>query len=119
MTRPADLPEHERAHLDDLLASYPQLTALAEHLRAFAEVLTNRHGADLHGWMSRVDASDLPALHSFVRGLRKDLPAVVAGLSLTYSNGPMEGANTKVKLLKREMYGRAGFPLLRQRILLS
>jgi transposase len=42
----------------------------------------------------------------------------VAGLTLPYSNGPMEGANTKVKFLKRQMYGRAGFPLLRQRILL-
>ncbi len=69
--------------------------------------------------MSMVDASDLPALHAFVRGLRKDLPAVVAGLTMPYSNGPIEGANTKVKLLKRQMYGRAGFPLLRQRILLS
>jgi transposase len=69
--------------------------------------------------MSRVEASDLPAMHVFVRGLRKDLPAVIAGLSLPYSNGPIEGANTKVKLLKRQMYGRAGFPLLRKRILLS
>ena len=41
-----------------------------------------------------------PAMHAFVRGLRKDLPAVVAGLSMAYSNGPIEGAN-KVKLLKR------------------
>jgi hypothetical protein len=48
--------------------------------------------------MSAVEASDL--LHAFVRGLRKDLPAVVAGLSLPYSNRPIEGANTKVKLLK-------------------
>jgi len=49
----------------------------------------------------------------------EDLPAVVAGLTLPYGNGPMEGANTKVKFLKRQMYGRAGFPLLRQRILLA
>jgi len=69
--------------------------------------------------MSAVEASDLPALHAFVRGIRKDLDAVVAGLSLPYSNGPAEGVNTKVKLLKRQMYGRAGFALLRRRILLS
>ena len=69
--------------------------------------------------MSLVDTDDLPALHGFVHGLRKDLPAVVAGLTLPYSNGPIEGANTKVKLLKRQMYGRAGFALLRQRILLA
>ncbi|SDG53588.1 transposase [Pseudonocardia oroxyli] len=69
--------------------------------------------------MSAVDDSDLPALHGFVRGLRKDLPAVVAGLTLPYSNGPIEGTNTKVKLLKRQMYGRAGFALLHRHILLS
>jgi hypothetical protein len=54
--------------------------------------------------MSLKEASDLLALHVFVRGLRKDLDAVVAGLTLPYSNGPSEGANTKVKLLKRQMY---------------
>lgn len=69
--------------------------------------------------MNAGDSGDLAPLHAFVRGLRKDLPAVLAGVTLHYSNCPIEGANTKVKLLKRQMYGRAGFPLLRQRILLS
>ena len=88
-------------------------------MRLFAELLTTRRGGDLEQWMGVVEAADLPALHAFVRGLRKDLPAVIVGLSQPYSNGPIEGANTKVKLLKRQMYGRAGFPLLRRRILLS
>jgi transposase len=92
---------------------------LAEHVRTFAELLTTRRGGELEQWMSAVETADLPALHAFVRGIRKDLPAVVAGLSQPYSNGPIEGANTKVKLLERQMYGRAGFPLLRRRILLS
>jgi transposase len=56
-------------------------------------------------------------LHGFVHGLRMDLAAVVAGLTLPYSNGPIEGANTKY--LKRQMCGRAGFALLRHRILLA
>jgi transposase len=119
MPRPAELPEHERSHLDELPASCPHLTVLAKHVRAFAELLTTRRGADLERWMIGVEGSELTALHPFVRGLRRDLPAVVAGLSLPYSNGPIEGANTKVKLLKRQMYGRASFPLLRQRILLG
>ena len=89
MTRPADLPEHEGSHLDDLLAgACPHLTILTEHIRAFADLLTTRRGNNLEDWMSAVEASDLPTLHSFVRGLRKDLPAVIAGLSLPYSNGP-------------------------------
>jgi transposase len=81
--------------------------------------LTCRQPADLDAWMTTVEADDLPALHAFVHGLRMDLPAVVAGLTLPYSNRPMEGANTNVKFLKRQMYGRAGFALLRQRILLA
>jgi transposase len=119
MSRPAELLAHERSHLDELLAGCPPLAVLADHVRTFADLLTTRRGADLEDWMTAVESSDLPALHAFVRGLRKDLHAVVAGLSLPYSNGPIEGTNTKFKLLKRQMYGRAGFALLRQRILLS
>jgi len=119
MTRPAALPEPDRARLDQLLGDCPHLMVLAEHVRTFAALLTDRHGAELEGWMSAVEASELPVLHGFVRGLRKDLPAVVAGLSLPYSNGPSDGVNTKVKLLRRQMYGRAGFALPRRRILLS
>jgi transposase len=119
MTRPENLPAHHRRHLDDLTSSCPQMTALADRVREFAAILTQRRGHDLQAWITAVRGDELPALHTFVHGLRKDLPAVVAGLTLPYSNGPMEGTNTKVKLIKRQMYGRAGFALLRQRILLS
>jgi transposase len=68
--------------------------------------------------MDGVDSEALPALHAVVQGLRKALP-VQAGPTRPYSNRPVEDANTKIKLLKRQMYGRAGFDLLRQRILLS
>ncbi|MER7894560.1 ISL3 family transposase [Micromonospora sp. NPDC094482] len=119
LTRPEDLPTHYRSHLQELLAACPHLTVLAQRVGEFAGLLTQRRGEDLEPWMTAVDAVDLPALHGFVRGLRMDETAVVAGLTLPYSNGPTEGANTKVKLLKRQMYGRAGFALLRQRILLA
>jgi hypothetical protein len=95
MTRPAEPPEHDRGRLEDLLASCPHVTVLAEHVRAIAEMLTIRRGADLESWMTAVDASDLPALHAFVRGLRKDLNAVTAGLTLPYSNGPQRGRQHK------------------------
>lgn len=88
-------------------------------MREFAVILTQRRGHDLDDWISTARADDLPVLHSFALGVEKDKQAVIAGLTLPYSNGPMEGTNTKVKLLKRQMYGRAGFALLRQRILLS
>jgi transposase len=119
MTKPTELPTQHRDQLRDLLTACPHLTVLAERIGQFAGLLTERRGHDLNAWMTTVDADDLPALHGFVHGLRIDLPAVVAGLTLPYSNGPIEGANTKVKFLKRQMYGRAGFALLRQRILLA
>jgi transposase len=119
MSRPERLPAHHGNHLDELLETCPHLQVLAGRIREFASLLTNRRGHDLDAWMTSVAADDLPALHGFVHGLRMDLPAAVAGLTLPYSNGPIEGANTKVKFLKRQMYGRAGFALLRQRILLA
>lgn len=119
MTRPGDLPDHIRRHLDDLAASCTHLTALTQRVREFAAILTGRHGHELPTWIKRVRIDDLPTLHSYTNGLEKDIDAVIAGLTLPYSNGPMEGVNTKTKLIKRTMYGRAGFPLLRQMILLS
>ncbi|MEU6332486.1 transposase [Streptomyces sp. NPDC047049] len=64
-------------------------------------------------------ADDLPALHTFVTGLGQDLDAVVAGLSLRYRSGAVEGHNNKIKTLMRQMFGRANFDLLRKRVLLS
>jgi transposase len=119
MTKPEHLPEHHRSHRQDLLAACPHLAMLDQRVGEFAGLLAERRGEDLDAWMTAVDGDDLPALHSFVHGLRMDLPAVVAGLTLPYSNRLTDGANTKVKLLKREMYGRAGSALLRQRLLLA
>ncbi|WP_371674242.1 transposase [Streptomyces sp. NBC_00289] len=76
-------------------------------------------GPDLNKWITSVRAEDLPALHTFVTGLGQDLDAVVAGLSLRYSSGAVEGQNNKIKMLKRQMFGRANFDLLRKRVLLT
>ncbi|GIG93051.1 hypothetical protein Pen02_79870 [Plantactinospora endophytica] len=66
-----------------------------------------------------VDSTDLPHLHTFTRGLGLDCDAVNAALTHPFHNGGTEGVNTKTKLIKRQMYGRAGFALLRHRILLG
>ncbi|MGO4617553.1 transposase [Nocardia sp. 2YAB30] len=74
----------------------------------------------LHRWAGDDPReAGLPELEPFLRGLDQDHDAAVAGLTLPYSNGPCEGVNTKTKLLERQMYGRAGFRLLRHRILLG
>lgn len=67
--------------------------------------------------MTTVEADDLPHLHRFVRGLRADYDAVRNGLTLPHSSGAVEGNVNRIKMIKRQMYGRAKFDLLRKRIL--
>jgi transposase len=69
-------------------------------------------------WIAGVEADQLPDLRSFTAGLKRDLDAVVNGLSLPYSSGAVEGNLNRIKMLKRQMYGRASFVLLRKQVLL-
>ncbi len=90
-------------------------------MRSFAALLTpaDDNAKQLTGWITQARAEDLPYLHAFTRGLELDRDAVNAALTCNYHNGGTEGVNTKTKLIKRQMYGRAGFPLLRHWILLG
>ena len=74
-------------------------------------------GENLDGWLKDAEESRSTAMRSFALGLRKDLDAVKAGLTQEWSNGSVEGFIHKLKLLKRQGYGRAGFELLRARML--
>jgi transposase len=117
---PARLDPAGAAALQVITARCPELDALARHVTGFAKILTGRHGARLDAWMAAVDADPgQPDLQSFTTGIRQDYQAVRNGLTLPWSSGLVEGLNTRTKLLKRQMYGRAAFPLLRKRILLT
>jgi transposase len=69
------------------------------------------------GWLEQVDADDQPELHTFAAGIRLDLAAVTAGLSLPYNSGATEGDVNRLKAIKRQMYGRASLDLLRKRVI--
>ncbi|MGX1546223.1 ISL3 family transposase [Streptomyces adustus] len=116
-------PDHLRAEeeqqLDDLLSRCPQSATLRSHVGAFARMICDRTGADLPAWIRGVRADELPHLHAFSDGLERDMGAVVAGLTLPWSSGPVEGHVNRIKMLKRQMYGRASLPLLRKRVLLA
>jgi transposase len=86
-------------------------------VRDFLTIAHKREGERLDPRIEAVQASQIPELQHFVTGILKDKEAVVAGLTLTYSNGPVEAQVQKLKLVKRSMYGRAKLPLLRQRLL--
>ena len=80
-------------------------------------MLRTRQGAHLDDWIKRAKESGIPELRSFAKGLLKDYDAVLAGLTLPWSQGQTEGQIQRLKFLKRQMYGRASFPVLRQRVL--
>jgi transposase len=120
MTHPDHLASDDAANLARLLDASPGLAAAAGHVRSFAGMMTRRQGLlALEDWLTAVEASDQPGLHSFARGIRRDQQAVTAGLALPYSSGALEGKNCKIKYLKRLMYGRANFDLLRKMALLN
>ncbi len=92
--------------------------ALAYRLvQQFLPLVRKREGHGLDEWLRQVVQSGIPELQSFAAGIEKDKEAVQAGLSLWINKGMVEGHVTKLKLIKRQGYGRAGFRLLRQRVL--
>ncbi|MGI8335164.1 ISL3 family transposase [Actinomadura scrupuli] len=119
LRNPADLDSDEHHYLNALTSACPPLAAMRGHVQAFATMMLQLRGDRLEQWIRGVQADDLPELHSFVTGLRRDLDAANAGLTLPYSSGKVEGHVNRIKMIKRQMYGRANPDLLRKRILLA
>jgi transposase len=121
LTKPDRLTAGQQETLASLEGACPEMTALAGLVRSFAALLAPGPGNDsrLRQWIARARDADLPHLHSFTRGLDLDIQAATAALTMPHHNGRTEGVNTKTKMIKRQMYGRAGFTLLRHRILLG
>ncbi|MEU3408859.1 transposase [Streptomyces sp. NPDC006670] len=118
LTHPDALAEGDRCQLKTVLANCPELDALAGHVRSFAHMLTQLQGHQLPAWIEAATTTDLPSLQRFARHLEHDLDAVTAGLSQPWNSGVVEGHLNRIKMLKRQMFGRAGFELLRKRVLL-
>jgi transposase len=120
LSHPEHLKPEEHAQLAAIRSSCPHIDALAGHVASFAQMMTGRTGdRDLEAWLAAIEAADgQPELRSFATGIRHDQQAVINGLTLPYSSGKVEGTVNKIKMLKRQMYGRAGFGLLRKRVIL-
>ena len=107
----------EQRWVEAVTTSHPQL-ATAEHLaQQFRQVFKDRDSTALKSWLAKSVASDIPELKRFVAGVQRDYDAVVAAVEQEWSNGQVEGQVHRLKLLKRQMYGRGGFRLLRRRVL--
>jgi len=116
---PDSLTGDDRPRLNAVLDRCPELNAASGQVRAFAVMMAQLTGQDLPQWITDVKAAGLPGLSSFAKGLEQDLDAVTAGLTSRWNSGPVEGRVNHIKMIKRQMFGRAGLPLLRKRVLLT
>ncbi|QUC59160.1 ISL3 family transposase [Streptomyces sp. A2-16] len=116
---PDTLTEDETSQLKAVLDACPELDQTHQLVRALTQMLARRTGADLPDWIGTARAARLPGMTGFAHGLTTDLEAVIAGLTVHWSSGGTEGAVNRIKKIKRQLYGRAGFELLRKMILLQ
>jgi transposase len=112
-----DLKAEEQANLRQLRQASPDLETAYQLVKDFLHMVRELGGERLEEWLDKVQASHLQAFESFVTGVQQDKNAVRAGLTLTWSNGPVEGQVNRLKLIKRSMYGQADLGLLKLRVL--
>jgi len=112
-----DLKVEEQESLRQLRQASPEIETVFQLVEKFLRMVRERTGEQLDTWLNEVKDSHLEAFDSFVTGVQQDKEAVFAGLTLSWSNGPLEGHVNRLKLLKRSMYGRAEFDLLKLRVL--
>ena len=118
LKEPAKLEPEEHALVQALGDRCAELKTSAELAREFAGLVRHRQAEEWDNWMTKVQGSGVAReLSGFAEGLKQDEAAVRAALSLEWSNGQVEGQVNRLKLIKRQMYGRAGFDLLRCRFL--
>ncbi|HEY4388828.1 MAG TPA: ISL3 family transposase [Ktedonobacteraceae bacterium] len=117
MQYPDNLDEGKRVDLAAFRQAHPALETAYHLTQDFLQMVRKLEGKRLDTWHASVYESSLPELTSFAHGVEQDKAAVQAGLTLPINNGQVEGQVTRIKLIKRMMYGKAGFALLRQRVL--
>jgi transposase len=114
--RPEERKAEEQARLDKLCGCEVTLGEGLDWAGEFAQMVRKRSKLSLAEWLSKAEDASCAELRSFAASLRQDEAAVAAALSDKWSNGPVEGQINRLKLIKRSMYGRAGFELLRARV---
>ena len=101
----------------EVLKKYPLLSELYALTKEFCNVLFSNNPAKLDEWINEAQKYDIPELQTFINGIKKDLTAVKNGIIYSYNNGLAEGSVNKIKVIKRIMYGRNSFELLKAKVL--
>lgn len=116
MRHPDRLDEAERAALAQMQEVCPDVAPAYTLAQQFGEMIRGRRADLFDGWLEAARASGIAEVKTFAAGLRRDEKAVRAALTYAWSNGQTEGQVTKLKLLKRQGFGRAKMDLLRRRL---
>jgi transposase len=114
MSEPGKLDAEERRFTTALLELSPPIAQAVDLTKTFSTMIKQGLADQRDGWISTAEDS---GLEGFARSLRQDVEAVHAALTLPCSTGPVEGQINRLKVVKRTMYGRAGFDLLRSRVM--
>lgn len=109
--------EWQQKYLTQLCEADQEIREANELILEFTTMLRERKGELFDAWLEKVEQQGIAELRSFAQSLKKDYEAVKAGLTLSWSQGPVEGHVHRLKFLKRQAYGRASFQTLRKRVL--
>jgi transposase len=117
LARPETLSSGAREHLDRITQIDDTLAQARELTHGFLNLMRNHNSEELDSWLTDVHASSIREFLTFARSVERDKAAILAGLTLPYSTGPVEGHINRLKLIKRQAYGRAGLAYLQRRFL--
>jgi transposase len=109
----------EKEFLSVLFELFPQAQLARKLALSFQAIFKNKEAKALPQWIREAKSSGIPALNNFATGLESDYSAVEAAATYQWSNGQVEGQVNRLKIIKRQMYGRAGFNLLRKRVVFN
>ena len=118
VTRPADkMTDEQQQLLDRMEGRCPEVVDLRRIALSFRDALMADESTELRQWIARTKRCEFGPVVRFAYGLEKDISAVSAAVDTAWSTGQVEGQINRLKMIKRQMYGRAGFDLLRARVL--
>ena len=115
--RPEKRTVEAQARLDAIRGASPDLTAALDLADEFKALIRKQSTGTLKEWLSRAEVAPCPEVRQFAESIRRDESAVNAAVTTRWSNGPVEGHVNRLKTIKRQMYGRAGFALLKGRVI--
>ena len=105
--------------LDKVIFLFPEASKVYSAVKDFKDIMFSKKANKLDEWMSKTKKYKIPEMNSFINGIERDIEAVKNGITYDYNNGLAEGSVNKIKVIKRIMYGRCSFDLLKQKVLLQ